>query len=128
LSILVSPIPHTKSLWVSGQPAWFFLVFDAERRLLLNEHVVCRDLGLSEREAQVALLLGTGLSVIQIARRMRVTVHTVRTQLKSAFQKTGCHSQAELMRRLLLGPGMVTRAIPYMTFSEVSSPKWVKIE
>jgi DNA-binding CsgD family transcriptional regulator len=106
LSILVIPIPKEHTFWLSGNPAWIFLVFDGERRLPLNKEVIRRDLGLSAREAQVASLLAAGFSVPHIARRMHVTVHTVRTQLQSAFEKTGCHSQGDLIRRLLQGPGM----------------------
>jgi len=68
--------------------------------------LIAEDLGLSEREAMVASLLASGLDVSQIARRMDVTVNTVRTQVKAAFQKTGCHSQTDLVRRILLGPAL----------------------
>lgn len=104
LSILVTPVPRANALWLSGNPAWVFLVFDVERSLPLDQDVIVKDLGLSEREAEVAALLAAGLQITEVARRMHVTVYTVRSQLKSAFQKTGCHSQAELVRRILLGP------------------------
>jgi len=111
LSILVVPVSRSRISWVSGDPAWVLLVFDAERQLALNEQLIAKDLGLSQREAQVAALLAARLQVEAIAQRMHVTVHTVRSQLKTAFQKTGCRTQAELVRRLLLGPGMVNTVL-----------------
>lgn len=106
LSALGVPIPQSKTLWMSGDPAWILLLFDGERRLQTNDKVVAKDLGLSEREAAVTALLAVGLDVVQISKRLGVSVNTVRTQIKSAFQKTGCHSQADLVRRVLLGPSI----------------------
>lgn len=106
LSVLAVPVSRSRMLWLSGDPAWILLVFDGERRLTLNQQVIAKDLGLSAREAMVASFLAAGLDVSQAARRMGVTVNTVRTQLKAAFQKTGCHSQTDLVRRVLLGPAL----------------------
>jgi DNA-binding CsgD family transcriptional regulator len=108
LSVLVLPIRAWRTSWMSGEPAWVLLVFDPERKLAVNQRLIMRDLNLSEREANVAALLAAGFQPDQIARRMHVTVHTVRSQLKSAFHKTGCHTQAQLVKRVLLGPGFAT--------------------
>jgi DNA-binding CsgD family transcriptional regulator/PAS domain-containing protein len=105
MSVLVLPIRAWRTSWMSGEPVWALLLFDPERKLAVNQQLIMRDLDLSEREANVAALLAAGFQLDQIARRMHVTVHTVRSQLKSAFQKTGCHTQAQLVKRLLLGPG-----------------------
>jgi DNA-binding CsgD family transcriptional regulator len=106
LSILATPISKVRTSWITGEPAWLLLLFDPERRLTFNTQLLVKDLGLSRREAQVASLLAAGLNVAEISRRLHVTVHTVRGQLKSAFQKTGCRSQTDLTRRVLLGPGL----------------------
>jgi DNA-binding CsgD family transcriptional regulator/PAS domain-containing protein len=105
LSVMVLPAPTLRASWISGEPGWVLLIFDPERRPAISQPIIMSDLGLSEREAQVASLLATGLQMHQIAKRLHITVHTARSQLKSAFQKTGCHTQAQLVRRLLLGPG-----------------------
>ena len=110
LSILVRQAPVVRASWMAGEPGWVLLVFDPERQLALNHEHIMRDLSLSKREAKVAALLAEGLQLDQIARRMRVTVHTVRSQLKSAFHKTGCHTQAQLVNRLLLGPAFAKRS------------------
>jgi DNA-binding CsgD family transcriptional regulator len=110
LSVLVLPVPALKGSWISGAPAWVLLLFDPERRLAFNQSLIMRDLDLSEREARVASLLAAGLQIDEIARRLHVTVHTVRSQLKTAFHKADCHTQAQLVKRLLLGPGCAGRS------------------
>ncbi|RZM24136.1 MAG: LuxR family transcriptional regulator [Sphingomonas sp.] len=52
---------------------------------------------MTEAEAAVADLLALGHDVSAIASRRGVSVETIRTQLKSAFHKTGTHRQAELV-------------------------------
>lgn len=56
--------------------------------------------GLTDSEAEVALLLADGCSPEAIAARRQVAVGTVRMQLKSLFGKTGAHGQVELVARL----------------------------
>jgi DNA-binding CsgD family transcriptional regulator len=107
LSVLATPISKVRTAWIAGEPAWLLLLFDPERRVTFNTQILVKDLGLSRREAQVASLLAAGLNVAEISRRLHITVHTVRAQLKSAFQKTGCRSQTDLTRRILLGPGLI---------------------
>jgi DNA-binding CsgD family transcriptional regulator len=106
LSVLVLPVPAVRASWISGEPRRVLLVFDPKRKLATDQHLIMRDLSLSEREANVAALLAAGFQLDEIARRMHVSVHTVRSQLKSAFHKTGCHTQGQLVKRLLLGPGV----------------------
>ncbi|MHA6722194.1 helix-turn-helix transcriptional regulator [Sphingomonas sp. RS2018] len=60
-------------------------------------------LGLSGAEGEVAVLLAAGLTLAQIAERRGSAVSTVRTQLKSAFNKTGTHRQTELVMLLRRG-------------------------
>jgi DNA-binding CsgD family transcriptional regulator/PAS domain-containing protein len=107
LSVLVLPVRELRVSWMSSEPGWVLLVFDPERKLTVSRDVIMRDLDLSVREAHVAALLAAGLQLEQIARRMHISVHTARTQLKSAFHKSGCHTQAQLVKRLLLGPGVI---------------------
>lgn len=109
LSILILPVPELRASWIAGEPRRVLLVFDPERKLAVNQELIMKDLGLSERETEVAALMAAGLQINEIAKRLHITVHTVRSQLKSAFHKTGCHTQAQLVKRLLLGPGFTTK-------------------
>lgn len=56
---------------------------------------------LSKAEARVAKLLADGLAPRVIADRLHVSIHTIRSQLQSIFQKTDTCRQAELTSLLL---------------------------
>ncbi len=60
-----------------------------------------RAFGLTPAETRVGMLLAEGESVHAIAQQQGVSVTTVRSHLKSLFQKTGIHRQAELVRVLV---------------------------
>ena len=53
--------------------------------------------GLSEREAQVASLVLEGRSNREIAEQLHISLNTVKTHLKSVFDKSGVSSRFELM-------------------------------
>jgi DNA-binding CsgD family transcriptional regulator len=57
--------------------------------------------GLTAAEAEIAGLLGEGLSLREVSERRRVTFETARCQLRAVLEKTGCRRQAELL--MLLG-------------------------
>ena len=52
---------------------------------------------LTATELAVANDIAAGLTVAQIAHKARRSVHTVRNQLASILQKTGCSRQSELV-------------------------------
>lgn len=56
---------------------------------------------LSAAEAEVVAHLCEGTGLAQIAELRKVSLGTVRQQLKSAMHKVGCHSQAQLIARIL---------------------------
>ena len=58
---------------------------------------LCTRFGLTRKEAEAALGLCAMGSVDELARCTGRSVHTVRTQLKAAMQKTGTHTQAGLV-------------------------------
>jgi len=57
-------------------------------------------LGLSQTEAQSALMLANGMTLAEIAETRLVSVHTVRNQIKAALSKTGCRRQSDLVRKV----------------------------
>lgn len=59
--------------------------------------------GLTPAEAKLAVALCEGLNVDEVAERLGISVNTARCQLKSIFDKTDTHRQAELMGKLLCG-------------------------
>jgi DNA-binding CsgD family transcriptional regulator len=56
--------------------------------------------GLTEAEAGVALALHSGIPLEQYARSSKVSLNTVYTHLRRVREKTGCHSVADLVRKL----------------------------
>jgi DNA-binding CsgD family transcriptional regulator len=59
---------------------------------------------LTPSEAQVAISLANGHSIDDIATTSHHSAHTIRSQLKSTFKKTGVCRQSELIKLLLTGP------------------------
>lgn len=59
---------------------------------------------LTPSEAQVSIGLANGHSIDQIATSSNHSAHTIRSQLKSVFRKTGVSRQSELIKLLLTGP------------------------
>ncbi len=55
-------------------------------------------LGLTQAEAEVAAFVAGGQTAAKIASFRRVSLHTVRSQIKSIFSKTDVSSQAQLTR------------------------------
>lgn len=56
---------------------------------------------LTQTEAAVAIELAAGQSVLDIAAARGASVHTIRTHLKRTFAKTGTHTQAALVSKVL---------------------------
>ena len=59
---------------------------------------------LTPSESQVAISLANGHSIDKIAKSSNHSAHTIRSQLKSVFRKTGVARQSELIKLLLTGP------------------------
>jgi len=62
-----------------------------------EREAVCRTLGLTAAEAEIAVLLSEGLSRELIALRRGTSASAVAVQLKSLFEKTGVSREAELV-------------------------------
>ena len=54
---------------------------------------------LTRREMEVALLVGTGMSNKEIARRLELSPGTVKLHVHSIFTKTGARNRYELMAK-----------------------------
>jgi DNA-binding NarL/FixJ family response regulator len=51
--------------------------------------------GLSARETEILRLVARGATNVQISEAMGITLNTVKTYLRRAMEKLGCHSRAE---------------------------------
>ena len=65
---------------------------------------LARDYGLTPAEARLAIALSNGQSLRDIADQHALSKETVRTQLRTVFDKTGVHRQSELVRLVLSLP------------------------
>jgi DNA-binding CsgD family transcriptional regulator len=82
------------------EPVAMLLVRDAERDIGGAE-VLQTLFGLTPAEARLAYELARGSDLEQIAALKAVSMHTVRSQLKSVLQKTGMRRQSELVALVL---------------------------
>lgn len=62
------------------------------------------DLRLTERESEVVTFLASGMSNRDIADAMTLSENTVKTHLKSIFQKIGVSSRAQAVARIVTDP------------------------
>lgn len=76
--------------------AIFFI--DIEVARFLDMKGISKIFSLSNAEENIAQSLVNGLSLNDIADSRNVSVDTIRSQLKSVFNKTGARSQLELLR------------------------------
>ncbi|MDH5183715.1 MAG: alpha/beta fold hydrolase [Gammaproteobacteria bacterium] len=64
--------------------------------------------GLTPAESRLAISLVKGATLDESSEAFSVSRHTLRTQLKSIYAKTGCRRQAELMVKILTSPAILT--------------------
>jgi DNA-binding CsgD family transcriptional regulator len=102
--VLVAPLKAENDLFRFHRPAAILFVSGGQRQSRLKDADIERALGLTPAEARVVCGLLEGLSLDEYARTARVSVATVRTQLKQVFAKTGATSQSALMRLILADP------------------------
>jgi DNA-binding CsgD family transcriptional regulator len=98
LAVIVSKAPHAlqKSAGGSGQSLACLAIVDPNRRSTPAPEVLMELFGLTQAEARVALQIGAGKSVNEIAEASGVKVGTIRSQVISIFGKTGLNRQQDV--------------------------------
>jgi DNA-binding CsgD family transcriptional regulator len=86
------------------------VLVDLEARVRLVERDLMSIFNLTPAEARLASRLSSGDSIEEIAGQLSITYETSRKQLKSIFQKTNTHRQAQLVA--LLAQFSVGRSSP----------------
>jgi DNA-binding CsgD family transcriptional regulator len=102
LIIMIAPMQFSRG--EAGQAAALLFVFDPDIAPSVGVDVVRGLFGLSEAEAQLAVALGSGKTLEHAAQERGTSIHTIRTQLKSIFNKTGTKRQSDLVALLLSSP------------------------
>jgi DNA-binding NarL/FixJ family response regulator len=68
-----------------------------------NAPLILSSLGLTHREAEVALLVLRGAATKAIGTELHLSTYTVKDHLKSIFDKTGVRSRRDLVAQILTG-------------------------
>jgi DNA-binding CsgD family transcriptional regulator len=97
-------VPLIDSRGVSG--AAVFLRNENENSQI-NGAVLKALYDLSAAESDLVIALSSGLTVNEIADRKKLSLHTVRTQIKNIYSKTGFKRQSDLIKAVLTGPAMI---------------------
>lgn len=106
LQIMVAPLPMKSSPY--GESCAAMLLISDPDLGIPSLHEVLRGLyRLTLAEAQLAQSLINGWSLQEFADRQGVSIHTARSQFKSAAAKVGVNRQADFVRVLLTGPAML---------------------
>jgi DNA-binding CsgD family transcriptional regulator len=111
LALVVNPLGknNRENQLAEQHPSAVVFFFDPDISVTLNRDILDSYYGLTSTECDVAELLVQGNELKEIARHNRVTLNTVRNQLKSIFSKTNTSRQAELVSLLLRGPAKKTK-------------------
>jgi DNA-binding CsgD family transcriptional regulator len=102
LSLLVSPLASDAQ--GAGHPVAAIFVGDPQERRKPREESISKAYGLTPAEARLVRSLLDGEHLQEYAGRIGVSLHTVKTQLKQVFLKTGHGRQTDLVRDILSNP------------------------
>ncbi|MGO9134733.1 MAG: helix-turn-helix transcriptional regulator [Methylovirgula sp.] len=99
LVLRAQPLFKDRSIAGQAQRALvLLLIFCAEPHLAPSSGESLRALGVTRAEAEVGVLLGAGLSPLEVSERLDIKIATVRAHLKRIFQKLGLCRQSELVQ------------------------------
>lgn len=79
-------------------------VTDPDQPLVIMPETLVSLYGLSLAESRLVLGLVAGKQIETVSEESGTSIHTLRTQLKSVFRKTGTRRQSEVVKLVLTGP------------------------
>lgn len=102
LSLQMSALPDSNQ-FSTGLSIASAIVFisNAEEPIRLNQDCLRLTYGLTDAEIRVARLLPEGGGLDELAGKTGLSINTVRTHLRSIYEKTGTHDRVRLFRLLL---------------------------
>lgn len=104
LSLLVCPLRPEVTALAPPQPMALIFVGDPDERRPISSDMLVRLYALTPAEARLVEALLAGDTLQDYADRAAISLHTVKTQLKHIFAKTGATRQADLIRDMLGNP------------------------
>ena len=104
LIVLVCPVARQRAV-VPGVESASAVVFvtDPDLSDVPDEGTLCALFGLTMAEAKLTCLLARGLTLQEAGDRLALRRETIRSRLKTIFEKTRTHRQADLVRLVLSG-------------------------
>jgi GAF domain-containing protein len=100
--VLVSPLPTSEdALLLAHRNGVLIAIHDPARRIVSSLQSIAQLLHLPLGAAKVVAALLDGVELKDHAERERISANTVKFHLKTAFERTGSRSQADLVRRAL---------------------------
>lgn len=119
---IVSPLLQHLNPQLDAQGLVLVFVSTDDSQLAIELAAFADIYQLTPKEKRITQHIVQGLSPQQIANKLHVSYNTVRSQLKSVFQKTSTNKQSELVNLVLSGPGgMLYRAGPVKPMSDFNS-------
>ena len=95
ITLMIAPATPAHRLGLA-EPALLIFASDPAYRPVGNTSLLAQQFGLSKMEADVAVAIGQGRRLEEIADARRVSLETIRTQAKSAMAKCGATTQTQL--------------------------------
>jgi len=99
LKIFVIPIQLTAAAFALTQEC-AVVIFGSEGSSRPNMAIVARSMGLTHAEASLACALFSGLTLIEAANQLGLSLNTCKSQLKAIYIKTDCHSHVDLAKAM----------------------------
>jgi DNA-binding CsgD family transcriptional regulator len=98
LRLIVEPmgLPGVAPVFWAGEATVAVYIQDPEEHLDVDQELLARLFRLTPAESRVGAWIAQGGDPASLAATSEVSVHTIRTQLKSVMAKTGVRRQAEL--------------------------------
>lgn len=105
LQLLVRPV-HPDIALLAGEAGVYAAVYlyEPDAGIRIDRKRLRELYELSEAESRVAVAMVDTPDSEAVAKRCGISLHTVRSHIKSLFAKTQTHNRAALMKRLLTGP------------------------
>ena len=101
LGVLVKAIANSAQFDGELGPRVALYIRDPDQQRPLPERLISRLFGLTTREAKLAQLLSSGMSLAEAADQLNIRINTARTYSKTIFSKVGVHRQSQLVRLIL---------------------------
>jgi DNA-binding CsgD family transcriptional regulator/PAS domain-containing protein len=112
LGLLLRAFPRPVARRTDRYPALIIYVADPQAHQLAPRELISQLFGLSASEARLTALLADGMTLVDAARIMSISLGSARTYSKRIFAKTGVRRQAELVRLVLKSVASLAKPAP----------------